>query len=284
MIPPRLIHIWGTPSRQPEVRPARPLPLAAQASAQNARLLHPAYEYCFFDDAAIAAFLDAEFPQYRTAFSQFPLPIQRFDFFRYLVIYRRGGFYLDLDVYLAKPLDDLRAHAAVFPFEELTLSSYLRQDLQHDWELGNYAFGAEAGHPFLAAIIENCLRALTDPTWAQRMYADIPQAFRAQFIATNTTGPGLVTRTLAENPALATSLAVLFPDDVCHPDTWHRFGDYGAHLMSSSWRTPDNIWRRRLARWWEARRRRHGEYCSRTRGPLRPGPWGSRFPSPTESR
>ena len=49
----------------------------------------------------------------------------------------------------------------VFPFEELTLSRLLRHH-GIDWEIGNYAFGAEAGHAFLEAVIENCVRAQRD--------------------------------------------------------------------------------------------------------------------------
>src|SRR5438105_2901732 len=36
-----------------------------------------------------------------------------------------------------------------------------------DWDLGNYAFGAAAGHPLLRAISDNCVRAQTDLGWVQ---------------------------------------------------------------------------------------------------------------------
>lgn len=274
-IPKRVIHIWGSPSGK---SPAAPLPLAARAAAVNARLLHPDFDYCLFDDAKIADFLEREFPEYREVFWRFPFPIQRFDFFRYLAIYRLGGFYLDLDVYLARSLETMRTHACVFPFEELTLSRHLRDRHGFDWEIGNYAFGAEAGHPFVLAIIKNCVRSVEEPEWALDMYRNIPAPFRGQFIVTNTTGPGLVTRTLAENPSLRGSVTVLFPPDVCEPKTWHRFGDYGAHLMGSSWRKSDSWLRTRLARLWENRTRERFYQDSRARGPKRDGEWVSSFP------
>jgi len=266
--------VWGTPgtSSQPAA-----LPLARRASLVNARALNPDYEHYFFDNAAIDAFLKEECPLYQDAYVRFPLPIQRFDFFRYLAIYRLGGFYLDLDVYLARSLEPLRDHACVFPFEELTLSRHLRDRYQWDWEIGNFAFGAAAGHPFILAVIRNCVRGLQDPEWNQQMHRGVPRLFRAQFIATNSTGPGLVTRTLAEREDLRSSVTVLFPDDVCEPSTWHSFGDYGAHLMSASWRRKEGFVRRQLARAWENRSRRRLHVASQRQGPRRDGGWGQAF-------
>src|SRR5437868_13114517 len=115
----------------------------------NLKLLHPDWEHLFFTDENITRFIHTEFPEYRSAFDAFKKPIQRMDFFRYLAIFRLGGFYFDLDVLLSRPLDDLLEYDAVFPFEELTLSRFLRRHLNMDWQLGNYAFGAAAGSRFL---------------------------------------------------------------------------------------------------------------------------------------
>jgi hypothetical protein len=84
-----------------------------------------------------------------------------------------------------------------------------------DWEIGNYAFGASAGHPFLEAVIQNCIRAQRDPDWVAPMMRGTPFLSKDEFYVLNTTGPGLVSRTLAENPELAMNVEVLFPDDVC---------------------------------------------------------------------
>ena len=68
------------------------------------------------------------------------------------------------------------------------------------------------------------------------MMAGIPGMFRSEFYVLNTTGPGLLSRTYAENPDLAGSMTVLFPEDVCDETTWHKFGSFGVHLMNGSWR------------------------------------------------
>jgi len=244
------------PKRFIQTGKSRDLSLTEQAARASLLALNPGFEHVYFTDPEVVAFIDSEFPQYRATFDGFRYPIQKFDFFRYLVIYRLGGFYFDLDVFLARGVDDLTAEKCVFPFEELTLNRFLREKYRMDWEIGNYAFAAEAGNPFLAAVIENCVRAQMEPAWVAPMMAGIPSLFRSGFDVLNTTGPGLVSRTLAERPELAHSVTVLFPDDVCDTRTWHQFGHYGVHLMAASWRHRGNSLKRRFARIWESRMRR----------------------------
>jgi hypothetical protein len=244
------------PRRIIQTAKSRALPLLERAATANVRLLNPDFEYLFFDDAQVEEFIDAEFPRYRPAFDAFSVPIQRYDFFRYLAVYRFGGFYFDTDVLLASSLEDLLGLECVFPFEELTLHSFLRDAHGMDWEIGNYAFGASAGHPFLDAIIKNCVRAQQHPEWAEEMMKSIPRMFRGEFFVFDTTGPGLVSRTLAEYPGACDQVKVLFPEDVCDPSGWHCFGAYGVHLHGGTWRKRQGFVRRRLNRLWESTTRK----------------------------
>src|SRR5690242_5314263 len=122
------------------------LPLLARASSMNLRLLNPDFEYLFFDDAGVEEFIDTEFPQYRAVVDAFPVRVQRYDLFRYLAVHRFGGFYFDTDVILASSLENLLESGCVFPFEELGFNRFLYNEYGMDWEIGNYAFGAAAGH------------------------------------------------------------------------------------------------------------------------------------------
>jgi hypothetical protein len=246
-IPARIIQTWKS----------RDLSPLAKAAVTNLRLLHPDWEYLFFDDEDVRRFIANEFPQHQKVFDSFTRPIQRFDFFRYLAVFRLGGFYFDLDVFLSAGLPELLSCHCVFPFEELTLSRYLRRQHGIDWEIGNYGFGAAPGHSFLQAVIENCVKAHEDGGWVRPMMAGIPRIFRSEFYVLNTSGPGLATRTLVENPELAQDVTVLFPKNVCDPANWHQFGKYGVHLMDGSWRGRGSFLWRRLASIWEDRSRRH---------------------------
>jgi|ERR1035441_6986285 hypothetical protein len=227
-------------------------PLRSRAMVSNIRLLNPDYEYLFFDDEGVEEFIDHAFPQYRAVFDSFQFSIQRYDFFRYLAVYHHGGFYFDLDVLLASGLSGLLESGCVFPFEGLTFSRFLRSHHKMDWQIGNYAFGSVPGHPFLAAIIGNCVRAQKDPAWVKPVMRGLPPLSKAEFFVLNTTGPGLISRTLAENPELAHDVTVLFPDDVCDVSKWNQFGDLGVHLMDGSWRVKMGRIRRYLAQNWEA--------------------------------
>ncbi len=232
--------------------------LRVRAVTSNLKLLNPDYEYLFFEDAQVEEFIGREFPQYHSVFQSFRFPIQRCDFFRYLAVYHYGGFYFDLDVLLASHLSALLGHGCVFPFEALTLSHFLRTKFGMDWQVGNFGFGAEPGHPFLEAVIKNCVRGQTDPDWVKPMMRGSPPLLGNEFFVINSTGPGLVSRTLAENPELARTVTVLFPEDVCDVHNWNRFGDYGVHLADSSWRPRRSFVRSRFSgycwRWIQYRR------------------------------
>lgn len=225
-------------------------PLRNRAAMASVRLLNPDYEYSFFDNAQQRQFVDREFPHYLAVFDSFRFLIQQCDFFRYLVVYRYGGFYFDADVLLASGLSALLDYGCVFPFEALTLSHFMRNNLEMDWQIGNYAFGAAPGHVFLEAIIENCIRGQKDPNWVKPMMRGTPPLVKDEFLVINSTGPGLVSRTLAENANLAKTVTVLFPDDVCDVRNWNCFGEWGIHLMNSSWRPERSFFRRRFSNYW----------------------------------
>lgn len=266
-IPKRIIQIWGGP---------RAMPLFARASSANARLLNPDFEYMFLDDAKMQQLVQQHYPQYQSVIDSFRFPIQRFDFIRYLAVHQYGGIYMDMDVFLASTLGDLLNHECVFPFEMLSINRFLQDQYGMDWEVGNYAFGAAAGHPFIRAIIENCIRAQRDRQWSDAMMRVIPALFRDEFAVVNTTGPGLVSRTLAEYPAAREQVTVLFPDDVCDVETWRRFGTYGVHIMAGAWRDRRSGMRARLLnRWWAWQDSRVLKRA-RARGPARSLTFGGR--------
>jgi len=241
----------------------------AKAAVCNLKLLHPDWDYCFFNDRDVYAFVRDEYPAYLSTFEAFPRAIQRVDFFRYLAVLKLGGFYFDLDVLLSSSLDPLLSSGCVFPFEELTISRHLRNHHGLDWELGNYGFGAAPGHPFLSAVVDSCVEAQRNPGAIQAMMNDIPALFAREYQVLNSTGPGLISRVYAERTEFRSAMTILFPDDVCDEQNWHLFGDYGVHLMEGSWRSRGNLLWRKAAGFWETRRRRILLVESRSMGPSR---------------
>src|SRR3954449_6938649 len=146
-IPARIIHVSCPPAGESA------LSLLHEGALANARALHPNFEHVLFGNAEMEEFVREEFPECRAAMASFPQRIQKVDFFRYLAVYRLGGFYFDLDVLLSRPLSGLLEYESVFPFEALTMNRYLRSHYKMDWELGNYAFGGAPANPFIGAVI-----------------------------------------------------------------------------------------------------------------------------------
>jgi inositol phosphorylceramide mannosyltransferase catalytic subunit len=243
------------------------VPLVTQAMMANVRLLNPDFEFLFLDDAQVEEFITTEFPQYRTVFDSFQFAIQKYDFFRYLAVYHYGGFYFDTDVLLASNLTPLLKHSCVFPFEALTVSRHLRVDLGMDWIMGNYAFGSAPGHPFLKAVIDNCVRGQLEPKWVRPMMQGSPPFLDDEFFVLNSSGPGLVSRTFAENPDLAKTVTLLLPNDKSDLDNWNRFGGFGVHLCAASWRPKQHFIRRRIAghcwNWIQKRNIERHRHCNR---------------------
>jgi hypothetical protein len=272
------------PRRIIQIGKDRRFSLREQAVMSNMKLLNPDFEYLYFDNAQKEEFVEREFPQYRAIYDAFRFPIQRYDFFRYLAVYRYGGFYFDLDVLLASELTALLEHRSVFSFEALTLSHFLRENLGMDWQVGNYAFGAAPGNVFLEAIIENCVRGQRAPRWIEPMMRGSPPLLYDEFFVINSTGPGLVSRTLAENPELAKGVTVLFPEDVADVRNWNLFGNFGVHLADASWRPNKSYVRRKFSdlcwRWMQSRIVKQGRRLGKSRTYPFPSPlWDGKKPA-----
>ncbi len=272
-IPKRAMFIYSRPEGESQALPPR-----CKAALSSFRMHHPDFECEIYGRDEIEDFISSEYPEFRDEIRRFPLKIQRIDVFRYLVIYRKGGFYFDLDIYFSEGLQPLLGEKCVFAFEELTLSRYLRQSCNLDWELANYGFGSVPGHPFIGQLIDNCFRGLREPAWLKPMIDWVPLPFRDQFVAPVTTGPGMVSRTFAEYCRTSGDITVLFPQDVCDERYWQQFGEFAVHIMQASWRKTPGFVRGRLARMWEARLRSRTSLDSCEKGAIRQGNWISRFP------
>ena len=66
--------------------------------------LNPEYEYRFHDDDDIIKFLETEFPQYIDGYNNLKYGASKADLWRYLIIYKFGGIYADIDCKCNNPL------------------------------------------------------------------------------------------------------------------------------------------------------------------------------------
>lgn len=116
---------------------------------EQTKKLHPDFEYRFYTDADMDAFIKTDFREYYEQFNRLPRMIMKIDMFRYFLMYKCGGLYMDMDYYMIKPFDLLH-HRVVLPcnreFADGTPSC-----------LGNCIFASAAGHPFWKWLIDSLL-------------------------------------------------------------------------------------------------------------------------------
>ena len=68
---------------------------------------HPNWKYCFWNKTSIEQFMEIEFPELIESYKSFAYDVERWDIIRYLIIYRFGGLYVDMDYECFEPLDAL---------------------------------------------------------------------------------------------------------------------------------------------------------------------------------
>ncbi len=209
----------------------------AKEFVKKIKKLHPDYNIMYFTDEDIDDFMKTNFPQYLEKFNSFKYKIQKIDFFRYLAIYFYGGFYFDVDVELTKKLDELLGFKCIFPveFDLNTIVHFLSgmqipdikkysgiQTLTE--QLGQYAFGAEKGSPFLKQLIDNIVMDLIPDE-------NIPENNKEEYVCCRT-GPRIVTLTyfkyINKNEVYCLKPRGQMQNMV--------FGDYGKHWHQGSWK------------------------------------------------
>lgn len=109
---------------------------------------NPNWNYHFYDDTMILKFFAEEFPaEYLTAYKSLTIGAAKADFFRYAVLYKKGGMYLDIDSYNKTPLDKF-----INPDDEFILSNEGNPGLYCQW-----ALISGKNHPFLKRTLEKVL-------------------------------------------------------------------------------------------------------------------------------
>lgn len=160
------------------------LPIITRWHIWNIKRRNPEYEYFLYDDKEIAEFFEAEFPpEYLRAYNQLTIGAAKADFFRYAILYKKGGVYLDIDSGMTRPLRDL-----IQPDDVALLSRERHVHFYCQW-----ALIFEKGHPFLKKALE--------------MVLDNIQTHRFPHNVHSTTGPAAFTisvnESLADNPDIS---------------------------------------------------------------------------------
>jgi hypothetical protein len=216
---PRIIH---------QTYPGTNLPEALRENVADLVCANSDWDHRLYDDRAIERFISDHYPkEILSAYLRIKpeYGAARADLFRYLVIYRLGGVYLDIKSRFVRPIDEV-----VGGDEGIILSHWRNADGQtHQGfglhrELVDVAGGefqqwhviAAAGHPFLRAVIVRVLSNLD-------RYS--PWTFGVGRIGVfRLTGP--IAYTLAIHPLLGTAPAKVLSDETCLSLEYSITGDY----------------------------------------------------------
>lgn len=146
----------------------RQLPDLLRANVEHVRAMNPGWDYRFYDDDDIADFIRRHYPpQIWNYYQRIDLRYgaARADLFRYLLMYKVGGVYLDIKSSTTRSLDEV-----LLPDDRFIVSQWHTADGQyafwgqpHDLrhvqggEYQQWHIISAPGHPFLKAVIEQVL-------------------------------------------------------------------------------------------------------------------------------
>jgi len=159
---PRIIHQTHADARST-------LPFILEENVVRIKALNPGWEHRLYDDDDIVEFIGSTYGSRVLDYYQrlnVKYGAARADLFRYLLLYRHGGVYLDIKASLEKPLDNVLLSDDVYllsrwrnrkgeEFEGWGIHNSLRHLGRQEFQ--QWHIIAAPGHPFLRAVIERVL-------------------------------------------------------------------------------------------------------------------------------
>lgn len=161
---PKIIH---------QTHPTRDLPAPVVDNVRRLRLGNPEWRYQFYDDQEVRDFIRRNYDaRIQKAYERINprYGATKADFFRYLLMYRIGGVYLDIKSGANRPLNQIVAH------HQYLLSHWDNDEggTHPNWgkhftnfpngEFQQWYIAAVPGHPFLRSVIEMALNNIENYT------------------------------------------------------------------------------------------------------------------------
>jgi mannosyltransferase OCH1-like enzyme len=105
---------------------------------------HKEYNHIIWSHEMMENFVKTEYSDFYDVYMAYPYDIQRCDAFRYLVLYKYGGIYLDMDIICKKKLDSILEYDIVL-IKSLNVESFY----------ANAFFMVIPNHPFIKFCVDN---------------------------------------------------------------------------------------------------------------------------------
>ncbi len=167
-----------------------------------------------------------EYPQFEGIYNK-ATNIMKFDIIRYLIIYHSGGTYIDADVILKKPLENITANECFFVEKIITnVANHearyepIRKGIpEHPVRIANYAFSSKPKNPIFIEILTEIRR---------RMH--IQSAPKNDYDVLFLTGPDVVSTVVHKLAAISKMKINIIPEKI----TKSIF----LHVCAGEWRKP----------------------------------------------
>ena len=193
-------------------------------AVESCKNKHKDYKHNIWTDEMMENFVKKEYPDFYDTYMSYTHDIQRCDTFRYLVLYKYGGIYLDMDIVCKKKLDSLLGYDLVLSKSPNISSSYT-----------NSFYMVTPNHPFIKFCIDNL------PLYVNSYYY-----FGKHLHVMNSTGPSFLTNMVKKyGEKNMKNLYVLnnneFAGDcnTCNENICNG-GTYFKHIEGKSWNSLDS--------------------------------------------
>jgi mannosyltransferase OCH1-like enzyme len=135
MIPKNIFQSWHTTELHPQV----------QKYIDEIKINNPEYTHKIYTDSEIDSFVNENFMgEIADSYNKLNIIVAKVDFWRYLILYKYGGVYLDIDSYINKPLREL-----IKDEDECIITVEDNPNLFVQW-----ALIFNKGHPILKKVID----------------------------------------------------------------------------------------------------------------------------------
>jgi inositol phosphorylceramide mannosyltransferase catalytic subunit len=145
------------------------LPFISRFHIWNLKRKNPEYSYSFYDDEAIDNFIKNNFEQrVFSAYKKLKIGASKADFFRYAILYKKGGVYLDIDSLITTKIDNF-----ILPTDEAVVALEKHLEFYCQW-----ALFFNSGHPFLKQIIDDMVENIENNNYPKSVHKTTgPTAF-----------------------------------------------------------------------------------------------------------
>ena len=157
-IPKKIHQTWYTKN----------VPYLIKRNINYMKNLNPEFEYFFYDDEDILDYIKKNYDdRILRAYKKLKIGASKADYFRYLVLYKEGGIYLDLDALIIKNLNNLiKDKSALISREGKSKVGFLQWLLMFS-----------KGHPLLKKIIDDITENIFEEKHSNILLVTGPAAF-----------------------------------------------------------------------------------------------------------